>query len=391
MEDKEQLKIENQSNSLTVLGIILIFLKNKKPILLITLAIFIISIIMYFFVFDLIYFSSASIKSSAKASGLLSSLESGMPDLGGLDELGIGGGKSAKELASYENILYSRRCLEPLIVKFGLMERDQHRFMEDAIKNFKEEKLVLDQDRIAGILNIGVYDKNPELAKDMVDFLLTELNKINIELNVQNAKNNREFIENRYNQAFSDLTKAEDTLKSFQMIYGVAPDLQIKAAVQAAFGLEAELKTEEVKYDILRKILSPDQLEVKTQEAKINSMKDQISKIQNSTDMNDFLRLGNSPQIALSYLRLQREVEIQTKIQTFLLPLFEQAKIEEKRETPTISVLDKPYVSERKKKPKRLTMVVVWTFLGFCGSIVTFVMKEKLINYTNIIRKHRGN
>ena len=35
----------------------------------------------------------------------------------------------------------------------------------------------------------------------MVDFLLAKLDKINIEINVQNAKNNREFIEKRYFQA----------------------------------------------------------------------------------------------------------------------------------------------------------------------------------------------
>ncbi len=86
----------------------------------------------------------------------------------------------------------------------------------------------------------------------MVDFLLSELDKINIELNVQNAKNNREFIEKRYFQARGDLRKAEDSLKSFQMIYGVAPDLQIKAAAQSAFTLEAELKTEEVKLDYVK-------------------------------------------------------------------------------------------------------------------------------------------
>ncbi len=116
---------------------------------------------------------------------------------------------------------------------------------------------------------------------------------------------------------------------------------------------------------MLKQILSSDQLEVKTEEAKINALKEQISNIKNSTDLNDFLRLGNSPQIALSFIRLQRDVEIQTKIMTFLLPVYEQAKIEEKRETPTITVLDKPYVAEKKTKPKRLTMVVSMDFCGF--------------------------
>jgi tyrosine-protein kinase Etk/Wzc len=376
--DEKEITIDRKNeSSLTIIDVISIFLSNKKKIFLITGIVCILSVILYFFVFDLIYVSSASVKSSSKSGGLLGALESGLPDIGGLDELGMGGGKSAKELAAYEEIISSRRCLEALILKFGLMQRDETDFMEDAIKNFREEKLVLSQEKLAGILSIGVYDKDPVLAKEMVEFLLAELDRINIEMNVLNAKNNRAFIERRYYQAKEDLTRVEDSIKAFQLIYGIAPDLQIKAAAQSVFVLEAELKAEEVKLDVVKKILSADQPEVKLQEAKVNSLRDKISGIQTSTDLNDFLRLGNSPQIAMSFLRLQRDLEIQTKILTFMLPLYEQAKIEEQRETPTILVLDKPYVAERKTKPKRLTMVVVLTFIGFIFANVFFVLYQK--------------
>lgn len=377
MEDKNLNNTENSNTSFTLLDIISIFLKNKKKIFLVTGIICIISIIMYFFIFDLLYMSTASIKSTTKSSGLLGALESGIPDIGGLDELGVGGSKTGKELAAYEEILLSRRCLETIIKKFGLMERDESRFLEDAVKSFREEKMQIKTDKLSGLLFISVLDKDANLAKDMVEALLIELDKINIELNVTNAKNNREFIENRYFQSKIDLSKAEDSLKAYQLIYGIAPDLQIKASAQSVFTLEAELKAEEVKLDVIRKILSADQPEVKLQEAKVNSLRNKISEIQTSTDLSDFLRLGNSPQIALSYLRLQRELEIQTKIMSFLLPLYEQAKIEEKRETPTILILDKPYVAERKTKPKRLTMVVIITIMSFFGVTSFFILKFK--------------
>jgi tyrosine-protein kinase Etk/Wzc len=376
----------------TLLDIIVIFLKWKKQILWSTLIICVISILLYFFVFDLIFYSYASIKSDPKAGGLMS-VGLDIPEIGDLGDLDMGGGKAGKQLASYEKILTSRRCLESLIVKFNLMDRDEYRFMEDAIKNFAEVKLEIKLDKQSGIMTLGVYDKNPGLAKEMVEYLLSQLDKINIELSVQSAKNNREFIEERYLKAKNDLAKSEDTLKSFQSIYGIAPDLQVKAAAQSDFGLEAELKSEEVKLDVLKKILSPDEVEVKTQEAKISSLKNKISEIQNSTDLNSLLRLGNSPQIVLSFLRLQREVEIQNKIVAFLLPLLEQAKIEEKKETPTILVLDKPYVSERKSKPKRLTMVLLISFSGFVVSIAVFgfIDKWKLLktNFQNISKENK--
>jgi len=287
--------------TLSVMDLIISFLNNKKKIFLLTGAICVVSIIFYFFVFDLIYYSTASIKSTSKGSGLLGALDAGsLTDLGGLDDIGLGGSKSAKELATYEEILISRKCLESVIVHFNLMERDEYRFMEDAIRDFRESKLTIKQEKLSGIMYLGVFDKDPVLAKEIVEYLLSELDKINIEMNVLNARNNREFIEKRYLQAREDIKNSEDSLKSFQMIYGIAPDLQIKASAQSLFTLEAELKTEEVKLDVLKKLLSADQPEVKTQIAKIEALKSQISSIQNSTDLNDVIRLGNSPQIALS-------------------------------------------------------------------------------------------
>lgn len=376
---------KNGTIALTLLDVITIFLKNKSKIFLISGIICVISIVLYFFVFDLIYLSSATVKSSSKSSGLLGALEGSIPDIGGLDELsGGGGGRTAKELASYEEILKSRRCIEEVVKKFGLFERDEHRFMEDAIKNFRDEKMLITTDKISGVLTLSVLDKDPVLAKEIVEFLLQELDKINIELNVTNARNNREFIEKRYNDAALELTKTEDSLKAFQLVYGIAPDLQIKASAQSVFTMEAELKSEEVKLDVLKKILSSDQPEVKIQEEKVNALKNVIAGIETSTDLSDFLRLGNSPQIAMSFLRLQRNVEIQTRILTFMLPLYEQAKIEEKRETPTVLVLDKPYVAERKTKPKRLTMVVILTIIGFTFATTFFVIKFKFSEFINI-------
>ena len=71
----------------------------------------------------------------------------------------------------------------------------------------------------------------------------------------------------------------------------------------------------------------------------------------------------------MNFLRLKREVEIQNKILTFIIPMLEQAKIEEKKETPTILIIDSPQVPDYKIKPKRLPLtlfsVIFFTFLSY--------------------------
>ncbi|MDQ3021693.1 MAG: Wzz/FepE/Etk N-terminal domain-containing protein [Bacteroidota bacterium] len=366
---------ENKSE-LTYLELISIFLEKKKKIFLVSAIVGIIAIVIAFFVLDPIFLSSATIKTISKSSGISSLISSeGLPDIGDLSNLG--GGSAVKELALYENILTSRRCVEEAIVKFNIMEEEHFTYVFDAVKYFRGNVMMITKDKVAGTMEIGAFDKDPVKAKEMVDFLVFQLNKINTELNILNAKNNREFIEGRYDLVKLDLQKMEDTLKQFQDIYGIAPDLQVQAAVKAEIEIESEIKSEQVKLEILRKILSPDQEEVKIMEEKIIALQKQLSDVRNNTDLNDVLTLKGKPGIVLNYFRLRREVEIQNKILTTLIPLLEQSKIEEKRETPSVLLLDPPVVPDKKFKPKRLPIVIISIALTFCFAFLYFIAKSK--------------
>lgn len=374
----ENQKDNRRTTEFTVFEYIKIFSNNKKYIFIITALFAVISIVVAFFVLEPKFQSIAVVKTTTKSSGLgslLGASSSGMADLGDLGDLT--GGSASKELALYENILLSRRNIEEVLLKFKLNDEWEFKYFQDAIKNFRTEVLEIRKDKTAGTLEISITDKDPQRAKDMVEFVITQLNKINIDLNVQNAKNNRTYIEERYNISRVNLKKAEDSLKTYQDIYGIAPEIQTKAVTEAEIKLEADVKTEEVKLDLLKKILNPDQSEVKMQEEKIAAMKKQYDEIKNSTDPSSSLRLKGKPDIIVGYLRRVREVEIQNKIMLFLLPLYEQAKIEENKQMPSVLILDQPFVPEKKAKPKRINIVIFSIFIAFFSSYSFFVVKEK--------------
>ncbi|MBK8553745.1 MAG: hypothetical protein IPL53_22920 [Ignavibacteria bacterium] len=367
---------KDNKSELTYLDLISIFLENKKKIFLVSIIAGIIATVVAFFILDPIFLSSATIKAISKSSGLSGLIASeGIPDIGDLSNLG--GGSSVKELALYENILNSRRCVEEAILKFNIMEEEEFKYMFDAVKYFRLNVMTITKDKVAGTMEIGAFDKDPSKAKEIADFLVFQLNRINTELNILNAKNNREFIEGRYNLVRSELQKMEDTLKQFQDTYGIAPDLQVQAAVKAEIEIETEIKSEEIKLEILKKILSPDQEEIKIMEEKIIALQKQLSDIRNNSNSDGVLTLKGKPNIVLNYLRLKREVEIQNKILTTLIPLLEQSKIEEKRETPSVLLLDPPNVPDKKYKPKRLPIVLISFVLTFCFAVVFFVAKSK--------------
>lgn len=363
--------VNHEKKEITLLDFVTTYRLYKKKILLTALVFGILTALLVFFVIKPVFLSTGTIKTSGKVPGL--SLGGALPEITEFGEV-IGGGAYAKELEFYEDILTSRRCLEETIIKFNLMEEYDYLNMQRAIKDFRENILYITKDKVSGVMIMGVYDTSPERSKDISDFLIAQLNKINTELNVQSAKNQREFIEQRYNEAIAKLREAEDSLRIFQDIYGIAPDIVVREASELEITLEAEIQSEEIKLELLRKVLSPNEEEVRMQEQKIAALRERLSNIQNSTDGSSKLQLKGTPQMVLNFLRARREVEIQTKILNILLPLYENSKIEEKKELPSVLVLDQPFIPDEKTKPKRMTTIfVVMVLAAFMAYIFFFV------------------
>lgn len=373
--------LNSENKVFTIIDYINLFSKHKKIILIYSLTAAILSFIYAFFIVKPVFLSTGVIKTASSKSSMLGGLLSstGLSELGDFGDLAPGSGSSAQDLALYENILMSRGNIEETVLKFNIMEEENFKYMYDAIKYFRENIVTLNKDKVAGTLSIGIYDIDPSRAKEIVDFLINQLNKKNIELSVQNARNNRKFIEERYEIVKNDLMTAEDSLQIYQDKFGVAPDIQIQVAAKGSLELEAQIKSEEIKLELLSKILSSDQSEIKTQQEKINALKKQLFEINNSDYSESKLNLKGSPNIILNYFRLRRNVEIQNKILVTLIPMLEQSKIEENRETPTVLILDSPNVPDKKSKPKRLIIIVLSTVAIFFGTYIYYYLKDVVL------------
>ncbi|MBK6538722.1 MAG: hypothetical protein IPG09_13415 [Ignavibacteria bacterium] len=373
--------LNSEKKVFTIIDYINLFLKHKKIILIYSLTAAILSFLLAFFVIKPVFLSTGVIKTATSKSSMLGGLLSttGLAELGDFGDLAPGSGSSAQDLALYENILMSRGNIEETVLKFNIMEEEDFKYMFDAIKYFRENIITINKDKVAGTLSIGIYDIDPSRAKEIVDFLIYQLNKKNIELSVQNARNNRKFIEERYEIVKNDLKTAEDSLQIYQDKFGVAPDIQIQVAAKGSLELEAQIKSEEIKLELLSKIISSDQSEVKAQQEKINALKKQLFEINNSDYSESKLNLKGSPNIILNYFRLRRNVEIQNKILVTLIPMLEQSKIEENRETPTVLILDSPNVPDKKSKPKRLIIIVLSTAVVFFGTYIYYYLKDVVV------------
>jgi tyrosine-protein kinase Etk/Wzc len=227
----------------------------------------------------------------------------------------------------------------------------------------------------------------------MANYFVEVLNELNIKLNTEEARNRRLIIERRYLQNLADLKQAEDTLKKFQQRYGIyyLPE-QTKAAVTAAAELEAQIIAEEVKLGILRRQLGEDAPEVKLAKIQIEEMRKRLNQMKEGSDkikneMSLFVPFKDVPELGLQYLRLYRDYEIQNKLLEFILPLYEQAKIEEQRDVPVVQVLDRAVPPEKKARPFR-TLIVVSVFASALTLFVvlSFVNESFLSGRRYLIR-----
>jgi len=280
------------------------------------------------------------------------------------------------ELDRYTAILNSGRVIGAVIQKFDLV----HVYEITSYPGEKTAKALMSNVEIKqedeGYLSITVYDKEPQRAADMANYFVEMLNKVNSEIAIQNARGNRQFIEERYKKNLEDLAKAEDTLKVFETKYGVvALPEQLKASVETLAKLYGELAQKEVQVNVLKRRQSLDDPAVLSAQMEVDELRSKLSQLNTGVnnkngEQSGILPFAKMPELGAEYIRRYRNVEIQYKILQFVTPLYEQAKVEEQRATPSVLILDKAGPAERKAKPK----VALFALLALVISIAVSLL-----------------
>lgn len=265
-------------------------------------------------------------------------------------------------------ILNSRTALTNAINEFNLIDyydiSDNN--MDKALKDFVSDLSF--EPTEYGMIEISVINEDPVVSSKIANYFTRILDSLNIALNTQAATNNRLFIEKRYLKNLVDIKAAEDSLSKLQKKYGVfAIPQQLEAAVKSAAEIEAQLIEKELMAELIKKQFgenSPSYPPIKDQ---VDFLRKKVDEIKNSpklsSNSNVLLPFKNLPELSMQYLRDFRELEIQQKILEVILPLYEQAKVEEQKSIPTIMVLDKAVVPQIKNGPKRATITIIISLL----------------------------
>jgi len=295
-------------------------------------------------------------------------------------------------------LLNSRTLQTDVINKYDLMKYYEidDKNMDKALKAFQSD-VSFDQTE-NGLIEINVINEDPQKAATISNYIVQLTDSMNIQLNIEQARNNKDFIAKRYEKNVQDLKIAEDSMYRFQKKYGVyAVPEQLVTAFEAAGDLETELLKQEISTEYAKNQFGENSNQYKTLTKQKDFIKGKISELKNSKSLsyptNVLVPFEQLPKMIEKYFRFYREIEIQTKIMEFILPMYEQAKVEEQKSIPTLVVIDKAVPPQLKYAPKRAFIILGIAFLVFFIMVIFVFHGEKVVHeekYKNTLAEKEG-
>jgi uncharacterized protein involved in exopolysaccharide biosynthesis len=317
----------------------------------------------------------------------------GLGALGGLAS-GLLGAHSSTAL--FINLLQSGTVSGHLIDRFNLQHVYHKRYRVDTAKHLARATKIT-EDKKSGVITIAVEDRSRVRARDLAQAYLDELNKLVTRTNTSAAHQERIFVERRLHEVQANLEDAEMQLSQFSS-KSSAIDIkeQTRAMVDAGARVQAELLVEQSGLQSLRQIYGDGNVRVRETEARIASLKGELTKMTgssspltaeeihddntNSVGSNDkgelYPPLRQLPRLAVPYADLYRRVKIQETVFELLTQQDEMARIEEAKDVPVVSVIDPPGIPEKKSFPPHLLITLLLTFLSFAGASALILVRD---------------
>jgi uncharacterized protein involved in exopolysaccharide biosynthesis len=235
-----------------------------------------------------------------------------------------------------------------------------------------------------GLIVVECEDKQPERARRMVNLFVRELDRFNRFSQVTSARAVRQFIENRIAEVTDELSRAEKDLKAFKDSTGaILLTEQARVSIETAAVMYAEIAQLEVARERVRGLAterSPEVIDLDRQimalEQKLAEMGYTHTRSPGAGESMLFPSFAKAPALEMELARLMRDVEVKRAVYAVLSEQYEQAKIQEMKNTPTVQVLDWGRTPTIRWRPKRKTIVGISTLSALILSCVIVMLSE---------------
>lgn len=362
-----------EEDTINLIDLALVLAKRKWLILGISLGCAIITAVISLIIPPIYRAETRILPPHRQSSSLAMQMVSGF---GRADLLGV---KTNSDL--YVEMLKSNTILDKIIDRFKLMELYEKKYRIDA-RNALLNHININVDKKSDIIIIYVEDKDPKRAADMANAFVEELKKLNNTLAITEASQRRLFFEEQLKDIKEKLAKAEDEFQRFKEKTGaIKVEEQTKTVIGSIAELRAQIAAKEVELRVMRTYATPHNPDLQKTEEALRAMKAQLRELEMKAPAENpdpLVPMGRLPKVELEYLRNLREVKFLETLYELLLKGYEQAKLDEARDSVIIQQIDRAIPPDKRAKPKRRLMVTVALFTGLFFSIfLAFVLEYK--------------
>jgi tyrosine-protein kinase Etk/Wzc len=286
------------------------------------------------------------------------------------------------------SILKSRTVAKALVERFGLLQRYRARYPGDAIAAL--EGLTRISSSREGVIVVTVGDTDSQVAAQMANFYIEELDRLVARYSTGEAGRQRAFFTEQLARTRVDLETAEENLRRFQERHrAIALQDQTRGAIEAAARLKGEMMATEVQLQVMRTFATEANSEVVALKHRVDEMRRQLARMQYGDrlsaapasspdgDRRDFtVPFPKVPEIGVELVRLTRDVKVQETLVTLLTQHVEQARIAAAKDLPVVHVLDRAVAADRHARPKlRLNLSIAGVTSLFTGIVVALLME----------------
>jgi tyrosine-protein kinase Etk/Wzc len=279
----------------------------------------------------------------------------------------------------FAGLLQTRSVMEKVVRRCNLLDHYGLDLLEEAIIALAGDTKI--DVSFEGMVTLSFTASSPRLAADVANTYVAELDALNKRTTMTSGKAAKLFVEGRLREVKKDLLAAEESLKVFQeRNKTIQLETEVTEAIKALAVLQAEVISRDVQLGILEQFATQDNPQVMSVAAEKKELAKRISELEYGLSSDEkgeprgfgagfgvpFARL---PDVGMELARRIREVEIQNAVYTLMTQQYEEAKIMEARDTPTVQIVDVAAVPERRSFPVRKKIVAIGLMLGLLAGL----------------------
>jgi len=297
--------------------------------------------------------------------------------------------QTESDIGRFTNILQSRTFAEEVVMdsQLKIVDRLFKDVPKDEIPEFQKIVNAVRNDIMEisntkeGLIIVKAKVKEDRvLAADIANKYVELLEDYLKKNTLTSARRNREFIEEQYKKAETNLRLAEEKLQKFKDEHGlISIDSQARTMTETIGTLKGNLRAKEISLEVMQKIgVSKGSPEYERTKYEIEALRRQINSLEKGTQKSDIdsVVLEQIPELEREFTELMREKTVQETLYTMLAQEYEQAKIAEDREEPAFLTIDTAIPPIMPSNMSKKLIVLLSGVLGFMLSIMYIFIAE---------------